>query len=389
MQATLSFAPIDTSLAWSCIVALGLLFVGHRYQDQSLVGAADLHHVTIVSKVRLAVESGVQAIDYDTLAAINLLGLLSVCDNLAIFGLVVANILQVARFWLGKSSLGNEGLLHGIGLSAVLEAMQPEQFQTSQTLALFEYVRFSVVMTALISGRPTQLTSEPWRTIPWARAKHSKGSMHILMDILCDIIPLQSEKNLMWLVPDHNDPISTSTQDKVGRLLLQLHDWRRSIEPGLNTRLKAVDLVEESTLIHTGADCPVQFERPNDLFQLALFNMLLIYLTRFMMNNVVVPGETSLLDQCSAQCLLERSVLPTTPLVLPILDLPARATVAAKEIYTIWKCLTSDGLFGCGSFYLSVPLIVAKIYLLQIGDPEGSDINEAIDQIPSLWAGRR
>lgn len=66
-------------MAWSCIVALGLLFVGSRYHDQSLVGAAELQHVGIVNRVRMAVEKKDEGVNYDMLAAINLLGVLNVC----------------------------------------------------------------------------------------------------------------------------------------------------------------------------------------------------------------------------------------------------------------------------------------------------------------------
>lgn len=56
------------------MVALGLFFVGHRYQDQSLINAADVLRAAIVGKVRVAVETGVHGIDHDTLAGITLLG---------------------------------------------------------------------------------------------------------------------------------------------------------------------------------------------------------------------------------------------------------------------------------------------------------------------------
>lgn len=387
----MSFAPVETSLAWNCIVALGLLYVGQRYQDQSLMNAADLQHVGIVSKIRVAVEGGVQSINYDTLAAITLLGALSVSAIPVEYKVQVTNVLQVTRFWLGKSSRADEGVLHGIGLSAVLEAMKPEQFQTDQSLALFEYMRFTIIMTSLLTGRPTSLASEPWRMTPWARAKHAKGSMHVLIDLLCDIIPLQSEKHFMCLIPDRAGPTASSIKGKVSMLMQQLYDWRQSVEPGFRIRLKTIDGAGQSTLIHTGAGYPIQFEKPQDLFQLGLFNMILIYLCRYLTEDETLSQATdpqtqsSVMQGCASN---QTSILPTTPLTLPVPDPITRATTAAKEICVIWKCLTKDGLFGCASFYMSVPLVVAKVHLVQVGDAEASELDEAIDRIPSLWAGR-
>lgn len=296
------------------------------------------------------------------------------------------------RFWFGMSNRGDEGILHGLGLSAVLEAMQPEQFQTAHTLALFEYMRFTIVMAALISGQQTRLLSEPWRKIPWAQAKHRKASMQLLLDLVCDMVPLQSEKNLLWVVPDRPGPMTSSTRESVGRLLSQLSEWRRALEVGLDARLKTLDPAEQSTLEYTGAEYPLQFERPDDLFQLGLFNMIVIYLCRFLNDGSIFleqAGPAAQLSTVSSHGFAHRSILPTTPLVLPVHDPVARARVAAKEIYMIWKCLTQDGLFGCGSFYLTVPLIVAKYHLLQEGDTEAMEIGEALDRIPALWAGRR
>lgn len=301
--------------------------------------------------------------------------------------------LQVTRFWFGRSSRGDEGIVHAIGLSAVLEAMQPEKFQSAQALALFEYLGFTVIITAVISGRPTSLASQRWRTVPWVKARHERGSMQTLIDLMCDLIPLQSEKRLLQLGPEEEyKSIPALTMDRVARLLIQLQDWRSSIEPGLKMRMKTIDLTGRSTMVYAGDGCPIQFEQPTDLFQLALFNMILIYLCSFFIQDGKGRQRDApqIEESTGAQITSERlSPMPTTPLVLPISDPIARAKVAAKEILVLWQCLTNDGLFGCGSFYLSVPLIVAKIFLLREGDAGASDLNEALDRIPAIWAGRK
>lgn len=272
-----------------------------------------------------------------------------------------------------------------------METMQPEQFQTAHALALFEYMRFGIVVTALLTGRPTCLVSKAWTTIPWARAEHNKGSMQRLIDLMCESSPLQPLKHLTSLVPDcEGDPAASQIPETVERLLIQLYDWRRSVEFSLSTRLRTVNPPDKPSMLYANDVYSIQFERPDDLFELALFNMVLIYLCRFLKGAVPLqrcPNDPAITSIKGAET-TQTSLLPTTPLSLPIGDPVARAKIAAREIYVISKCLTSDGLFGFGTLYLSVPLLVAKDFLLREGDAEGHKVDEAFNHMFTIWTGR-
>lgn len=268
--------------------------------------------------------------------------------------------------------------------------MRPEQFQDPDKLALFGLLRYSVATVSLLTGEPTCLESEAWRTIPWARATWSRGSIHKLVDLIYDMSPLQPAMHVAIQFPfGKQDCPAQHTREQVCRLLLQLFEWRQSAELGLRKRLKDLVALDQSTLRYVSRIHSIEFDRPDDLYELAIFNMILIYLCRFLM------FDQSLRDEVNAAVLvtgtgLKHDQIPgvlRTPLTLPIDDPITRARIAAREIGSMWQCLTSNGLFGFATLYLSLPMHVARNLLICEGDPAASELVESCQSIPLYWVG--
>lgn len=74
----MSFAPIEDSLAWSCVFAYGLWFVGYKYQNPSLIQAGMLQHGRALRGVLAAIRDEKKRNEMDTLAAINNIAMFSV-----------------------------------------------------------------------------------------------------------------------------------------------------------------------------------------------------------------------------------------------------------------------------------------------------------------------
>lgn len=83
IQSTLGFAPVCDSLAWKCLVAYGMLSVGHRYRNAGLIEAGMAHWGQVVKSVCTATMSDDKRCQFDTLAAINNLGMLAVSTEVS------------------------------------------------------------------------------------------------------------------------------------------------------------------------------------------------------------------------------------------------------------------------------------------------------------------
>lgn len=282
------------------------------------------------------------------------------------------------------------GVGHAAGMLAILETMRPQQFQNDNALAFFENTRFTKIATAILAQRETCLTSESWKTIPWAQAKHIKDSMHRLIDLLCEIVELQPGFYILTPYEGHDFNVSASrTQEKVETLLSKLLCWRRSTEVRLKSSLEAKEKVARSTRPLGGGSSLLQSEKAMVLCELGIFNMMLIYLCRFLEKGSsysrvadILPADTISKDSPETKLASRMMALD-----LPIEDPDQRALIAAKEIVMIWEVVTHNGLIGIATIYLGLPMVLARAFLTYEGDAASTELDEALNQLPAFWSG--
>lgn len=273
---------------------------------------------------------------------------------------------------------------------AIMETMRPQQFQDDRALAFFEHTRFSKLVAAMLTKRKTCLTSEFWRTVPWAHAKHTKDSMQQLTDLMCEMVELQSELYVLAPYQDNGCDLTTkTTHEKVQTFLSKLHDWRQSTDSRLKSRLRAKEPTTKSSAAVGGDPSLSQLEKAMCLCELGNFNMMLIYLCRFLPQRPSFRRAADVLAsnagrKYSAEAWL---AMRMTPLTLPVENPHQRAYIAALEIALIWKVVVSNGLIGVGTLYLGLPMVVARDCLAHAGDATSIQFENVLSRIPDFWSG--
>lgn len=273
---------------------------------------------------------------------------------------------------------------------AIMETMRPQQFQDDRALAFFEHTRFSKLVSAMLTKRKTCLTSECWKTVPWARAKHTKDSMQRLTDLMCEMVELQSELYVLAPYQENDCDLNAKrTQEKVQTFLLKLRDWRQSTDLGLKSRLRAKQPTTKSSAALGGKPSLSQLEKAMCLCELGNFNMILIYLCRFLPQRTPFRRTADVLAsnagrRYSAEAWL---AMRMTPLTLPIENPPQRAYIAALEIALIWKVVVGNELIGIATLYLGLPMVVARDCLAHAGDATSIKLENVLSRIPDFWSG--
>lgn len=270
--------------------------------------------------------------------------------------------------------------------------MQPWQFQEPRALALFEYTRYAKAVISLVSGRPTSLATEAWNTIPWIGAAHTKSDLQKLIDLLYSLTLLETDLHLIWQSTKlkHN-PMRKHTRDHIKNLLVDLHNWRKSTEPELRSQLAATyqDLTPRSHYESRSSSVPS--ESIEYLWQLGLFNMILIYLCRHVaIDQVLFQEQLSLLGDMVPQDVIHKHENDDviSPQVLPIKNAEERAQIAALEILTVYDCILHRGITAHSIIFLNAPLLVAREFLLYKNDERHLRLNQAVERFSAFWKGK-
>lgn len=268
-----------------------------------------------------------------------------------------------------------------------MDTMRPESFQDERALALLEHVRLSKIMVSLMLKHDTVLTSKFWRTIPWAKARRGKSSAQKLVDLLCDVASLQTHLKTTFPYSKPNLEISHAVWKQGGELLSNLHDWRQSVEPGVSKlMLKVSDAPEQSTNDHYEGD-PDTIQ----LYELGIFNLLLIYLCQFLTHNTRLLHAVNRFacEKARFSPHRQKHKLPLlSPSVLPLLAPNERIKSAAAEIVTVCEWVHRDGQDGLMLAYLAIPMRVARDILADVGDARSLRLGDLLTCLSEFWSGR-
>lgn len=284
----------------------------------------------------------------------------------------------------------SEGIFHGAGLMNIFEKMQPEWFQTTHALAFFEYVRGGLLLLALTTQRKTHIVSESWKTTPWANARHNKNEWQRLLDLFCELIVIESEVRLGSSEQQKNRNIEAlSITERINDIMTRLSEWRRSIDPGLRTRLSATDQAAKLDHCSRSGLASWQAQRFVDLGNLATFNLMLIYLCGMLAASPSIsqPQAATPTETIRSSARLQKSpaadklVVQLTDLTLPLSDPFERAKIAARECFSVWNCSAKDGFYSIRILHLVGPLMVAEHFLARVGEKVVFTAEELLNQM--------
>jgi len=96
---------------------------------------------------------------------------------------------------------------------------------------LFRNSRFLIVLSSLASRRPTFLSEQTWKTVPWQQQNVAKDSMDDLLDIMADVPALRS--TLLTLqnsidTADANAATYYALAEDATAVLARFQEWRKS-----------------------------------------------------------------------------------------------------------------------------------------------------------------
>lgn len=120
---------------------------------------------------------------------------------------------------------------HGQGISTLFQSYGPESCRDRIVFDLFRSSRFLIVLSSLASRRPTFLSKQSWKTLPWQQQKVAKDSMESLLDIMCDLPSLRSTLfNLQNVAntADTNAAMFFTLAEDATLVLTLLQEWRKS-----------------------------------------------------------------------------------------------------------------------------------------------------------------
>jgi hypothetical protein len=81
---------------------------------------------------------------------------------------------------------------HALGLGRLIELRGAESFDDTSNRILFESNRFIVILASLITSKPTFLSQNEWKNLPWRTEPENKNDMHFLLDLLADLATLKA-----------------------------------------------------------------------------------------------------------------------------------------------------------------------------------------------------
>lgn len=113
-------------------------------------------------------------------------------------------------------------VIHSLGMQRLFETRGPESFQSLPERSIFQTSRLSIVFASLVLRRPTILSQERWKTVPWARDPEQKALMHHLVDILVDCPGMLADKDKVLRGRGDADAL----KQHASLCLTQLHTWK-------------------------------------------------------------------------------------------------------------------------------------------------------------------
>lgn len=132
-------------------------------------------------------------------------------------------------------------LQHSFGLARLVELQGPHAFTEPKALALFESLRFTIIIAYLYRRRPTFLADHAWKTIPWSANPLTKPSMQQLLDIMAEVPGLLNKSFGVAFDTDHIPSVHTRNfWSRVLQACNLLHHWRQHWE--LNNGIDACEI---------------------------------------------------------------------------------------------------------------------------------------------------
>lgn len=119
---------------------------------------------------------------------------------------------------------------HGQGISTLFQSYGPETCRDKNIFDLFRSSRFLIVLSSLASRRPTFLSEQSWKTIPWQQQNVAKDSMESLLDIICDVPALRSTLFTLQNSADALDADAATyyaLAEDATAVLIRLQEWRQ------------------------------------------------------------------------------------------------------------------------------------------------------------------
>jgi len=122
---------------------------------------------------------------------------------------------------------------HGQGISTVFQLHGLETCRDKNMFELFRSSRFLIVLSSLASRRPTFLSEQTWKIVPWQQQNVAKDSMDHLLDIMSDVPALRSTH---FTSQNNNDTVGASAAtyfalaEDATAVLTRLQEWRNGWE---------------------------------------------------------------------------------------------------------------------------------------------------------------
>lgn len=119
---------------------------------------------------------------------------------------------------------------HGQGVATLFQLHGPRTCRDKNTFELFRSSRFLIVLSSLASRRPTFLSDQSWKVVPWQQQNLSKDSMDSLLDIMCDVPTLRSTLFTLQNIAntaDLNAATCYALVEDATAVFTRLEEWRR------------------------------------------------------------------------------------------------------------------------------------------------------------------
>jgi hypothetical protein len=120
---------------------------------------------------------------------------------------------------------------HGQGISTLYRLNGPELCRDKNIFELFRSSRFLMLLSSLASRRPTFLSEQSWKTVPWQQQNVAKDSMDSLLDLISQVPALRSTLFAFHISPDTTDTSAATyyaLAEDATAVLTQLQEWRKS-----------------------------------------------------------------------------------------------------------------------------------------------------------------
>jgi hypothetical protein len=119
---------------------------------------------------------------------------------------------------------------HGQGIATLFQLHGPPTCRDKNTFELFRSSRFLIVLASLASRRPTFLSEQSWKIVPWQQQNQPKDSMDSLLDVMTDVPTLRSTLFTLQNIADTAD-LNAATYHALAEdataVFTRLQEWRK------------------------------------------------------------------------------------------------------------------------------------------------------------------